>query len=373
MGKRRRIINLYPRMNSADPIAVHRPAFSRLPRGFSKRAVVIAALLGLLGLPAAKAARPPDPLSIRSVNQQLQLTLPREPIPPLGGTRYRLHLESTADLRSWTPVGELGTDDTGVPALTLDPGSPYSFFRIAPVIELGDASVGGADLWGFNRIFTDELRAVGYLTPAEFIAANASGVGFLERIGFDPRSAAYWDAFNADPKTINQGKKYGDAGWRSWDFRLNDSELALFLRNGFVVSPRLGSENSPNRLSGTTGQYQVRSTFADIFYRVFNDDLPVFISADAALHAWHYSFARMLSEIEQTHLAYLLGRMLDAMAGSLSKVPAEVRSGPWRDHLADADYFLAVARSLLAGVTVGPVLGADPNIGQTLAAIEGLP
>lgn len=92
---------------------------------------------------------------------------------------------------------------------------------------------------------------------------------------------------------VNQGKKYGDKGWRSWDFRLNDAELALFLKNGFVVSPRLGSVNAPNILGLNTGGYQIRSTFADVFYRVFNDDLPVFISADSALHAWHYSFTRL--------------------------------------------------------------------------------
>ncbi|MBL9128353.1 MAG: DUF3160 domain-containing protein [Verrucomicrobiales bacterium] len=168
---------------------------------------------------------------------------------------------------------------------------------------------------------------------------------------------------------MNQGKKYGDKDWRTWDFRLNDAELALFLRNGFVVSPRLGAVNAPRTLVTNGVNFVVRSTFADVFYRIFNDDMPVFVSADAALHAWHYSFSRMLSEIEQTHLAQLLRRILDRMTDRLARIPPAVRSGPWKAHFDDADYFLAVGRSVLSGTPSQPLLGPDTDVQRTLQAI----
>jgi len=49
-------------------------------------------------------------------------------------------------------------------------------------------------------------------------------------------------------------------------FPFNDTELGLLLTNGFVVSERLGSDR-----------------FATVFYRLFNDDMPVFVSADSVL------------------------------------------------------------------------------------------
>jgi hypothetical protein len=63
--------------------------------------------------------------------------------------------------------------------------------------------------------------------------------------------------------------------------------------------------------------------------------------------------------------------MLDGMAGQIPKAASVVGGGVLRDSLYDADYFLAVARSLLAG-TNGPVhslLGQDARVAATLADV----
>src|SRR5690349_5614274 len=61
------------------------------------------------------------------------------------------------------------------------------------------------------------------------------------------------------------------------------------------------------------------------------------------------------------------------MASQLTVASAEVGNGVLQDSLRDADYFLAVARSLLAGTnnpSVPSVLGQDARVAQTLADIQ---
>ena len=98
----------------------------------------------------------------------------------------------------------------------------------------------------------------------------------------------------------------------------------------------------------------------------------MFVSADAALHAWHYSFQRLLEESEETQLTQALRDILDGLKTRLVEQPDAVRNGPLRDSLADADYFMAVARSLLSGQQQATVLGGDQHVSETLAAIAKL-
>src|SRR6266508_1833287 len=81
----------------------------------------------------------------------------------------------------------------------------------------------------------------------------------------------------------------------------------------------------------------------------------------------------MLEEVEETYLFNAVQTMLDGMAGRISAASAEVGNGVLRDSLLDADYFLAVARSLLAGMNNAPVpslLGQDARVAATLADIQ---
>src|SRR5262249_36563061 len=136
-----------------------------------------------------------------------------------------------------------------------------------------------------------------------------------------------------------------------FDFRLNAEELAHFKRNGFVVSERLGA-----------------ASCTELFYRIYKRDLPVFISADAVLHAWHRSYDALLEEVEAE---LLVPALADILAGMSAKVPEAHRA--YGDNLcgqslADADYFLTVARSLLAGSPVPSALGQDGQVRRTLQA-----
>ena len=298
----------------------------------------------------------PPSLSIQQAGNGSVISVKNAGVPPVVGTAYRLRLESSTDLRAWHDEGDwqaLTPDGKGLSVAN----QPLQFFRFNSAVQ-GGSDADGAELYGYRRIFNEELQRTGFLTPTQF-AANLPSFGYLDSISFDPRTALYWDQFSADPAVANAGKTNGSPGYRLYDFRLNGAEMPTFLTNGFVVSERLGSDR-----------------FATVYYRILSDDLPVLVTADSMLHAWHYSFDRLLEEIEETQLAPALKHVLDGMAGQLSQLPAAIRQGPLASSVSDADYFLAVARSLIGNPTgtgvasqVPTVFGGDADVTRTLQAI----
>src|SRR5262249_34939010 len=124
-----------------------------------------------------------------------------------------------------------------------------------------------------------------------------------------------------------------------------------FKRNGFVVSERMGA----------------RST-TDLFYRVYERDLPVFITSDAVLHAWHRSYDAMLEEIEVSYLSPTLAELLWGMSEKVADARRHYGGGVLFASLSDADYFLAVAKSLLWGHPAKSALGQDDRVARTLRA-----
>jgi hypothetical protein len=113
-------------------------------------------------------------------------------------------------------------------------------------------------------------------------------------------------------------------------------------------------------------------SFAEQFYRIYSRDLPVFISADALLHAWHRSYDAMLEELEETYLSKSLDEILAGMAELVPAARKAYGDGVLGESLTDADYYLAVARSLLSGTPVKTMLDQDGRVVKTLKACDGL-
>jgi len=172
-----------------------------------------------------------------------------------------------------------------------------------------------------------------------------------EGITWDPTTSLYWDSFNVDPEVYN--KTAEPFLERTHDFRLNKEELRLFKKNGFVVSERMGGES-----------------FAEIFYRIYSNDLPVFISADSILHAWHKSYDTMLWYMEERYLFKTLNEILGGMLEQIPSAHNRYGQGVLSDGLSDADYFLSVALSLLNGVAVETKLKQDERVKETLLALD---
>ena len=306
--------------------------------------------LGLLNLNAASDL---EALQIRQRAGQTEVFLPSEPVPPLGGSQFRLTVESSPDLSLWgSPAELLPAEDASAPLKLLVGGDGAGFYRLRAELEDVGSSADGAELFGYNRIFAAEQRRIGYPTVDEFQSAQTPTHDFLARVSFDPTTARYWTEFNTDPALFNASLPTDSLDRRLHDFRLNAEEMVRFQTNGFVVSERLGSP-----------------TFADRYYAVFADDLPVFISADSVLHAWHWTYQAMLGELEETQLTQALESLLAAMSGQVAFLGDAVVDGPLKDSVRDADYFLAVGRSLLKGIPVTSALGQNPRVAETLAAV----
>ncbi|MHB1050243.1 MAG: DUF3160 domain-containing protein [Bacteroidota bacterium] len=136
---------------------------------------------------------------------------------------------------------------------------------------------------------------------------------------------------------------YGDSIATLYD--LTDYERSLIETHGFMVTERLS-----------------RNSFGDAFAEIFHKDLPVFVSADAILHALHMSYDAMLRVTEEQILIPKLEQILSAIHAQLPALAARYASSPGMDQkLKDVDLFITVSRKLL-GAVVSPYF--SDNIGR---------
>ena len=147
-------------------------------------------------------------------------------------------------------------------------------------VAAGGSGIGDA-IYGYGTAFGQQLQQLGQLSLADFVSTYQPTNQYLPQITFDPTTADFWNLFSIDPAVWNATNSWQNR--RVFDFRLNPAELAVFQTNGFVVSQRLE-----------------RRSFADVYYDLYTDDLPVFVTADSVLQAWHRSIVTMLAEIEET-------------------------------------------------------------------------
>ncbi|KAF1328985.1 hypothetical protein FI667_g6480, partial [Globisporangium splendens] len=124
---------------------------------------------------------------------------------------------------------------------------------------------------------------------------------------------------------------------RQFDFRLKDPEMQRLAQNGFVVSQRMSAES-----------------FAEVYYQLYTDDMPVYITTDSILHAWHRSFDAALVDIEQVECMPKLQQMVSAMQAKCHEMfhgigVSDETSTNAKRILLDVDLFLTIGVSLLTG------------------------
>jgi hypothetical protein len=119
---------------------------------------------------------------------------------------------------------------------------------------------------------------------------------------------------------------------------LDAAELALHDRHGFVISRK-----------------RPFSTFALAYLDLFHFDEPVFISADAILHAWHRAYDGLLVDIERNVFKGALDHFLQ---GVKKRVAATGAAGRVRGFL---DTHLTVAHSLLLDNDLLPLAGGSES------------
>ncbi|PJA95331.1 MAG: hypothetical protein CO129_12385 [Ignavibacteriales bacterium CG_4_9_14_3_um_filter_34_10] len=111
---------------------------------------------------------------------------------------------------------------------------------------------------------------------------------------------------------------------------LTEYEKELLSKHGFVVTERLKD-----------------FSFGQQFEKIYNNDLPVFISTDAILHAFHSSYDKILKRIEVDLIIPKLKDLLTSLHSSLPAFSGRYSAMPEMEkYLKDLDFYLTVPLKL---------------------------
>jgi len=114
-------------------------------------------------------------------------------------------------------------------------------------------------------------------------------------------------------------------------FKLTDYEKSLLTRNGFFVTERISNPD-----------------IIPMLQAVYNADLPIFISTDAILKAFHESYDQILKGVEISFLIPQLESMLSIMQSNFSAIDKKYSSDTtFTKMLHDVDLYICVAHKLL--------------------------
>lgn len=138
------------------------------------------------------------------------------------------------------------------------------------------------------------------------------------------------------------------------EYNLTDYEKSLLRKHGFVVTERLRNDS-----------------FIGQLLDIWKKDLPVFISTDAILHAFHFYYDTILMEVELGVLVDHLTTFLSELHAKLPDLAARYSTDSGMDQmLRDVDVYLTVPRKLL-GQTVSPYYPENTaQINQILSLID---
>lgn len=132
-------------------------------------------------------------------------------------------------------------------------------------------------------------------------------------------------------------------------FALTGEERDRLMRDGFVVSARLDDVD-----------------YVTALHEVFQSQLPLYVSADAVLHAIYASSDKLLAELEATLLAPRLDRLLESLHCALPEAAKGLPSAIARD----VDLYLAVARTLLAAKGVASLYGQESEVSKLVGKVK---
>lgn len=264
-----------------------------------------------------------------------------------------LRLQVTDDFSSWRNIGPKIRLPSGAEAkgrLLETTLQSQAFYRLNASKEVEFSSSTPAAILGFASALEDQLELQGPMNATRFAELYTPRVDYLPQLTWDVTGSVFWEQFNTNYPW--QWNRSGTGVIPGFELQMNPGELEVFRRNGFVVSSRL-----------------VRNSFADAYYDVFIRDLPVLITTDSILHAWHRSFDAILEDLEVNQLRVQLSELLDAMAMRIETLGGQ-SSGLARDGFVDADYIVGVARSLLRGSLVSSALGNTARTHEATSLVE---
>lgn len=305
------------------------------------RALTLHACLILFWIGNAQSAEPDLSLKIGPSSIRASWSLP--PGGPAHSLTTRLwQLESSTDPAGpWLAVGDpvpAVPGGAGFTALDAPAAGNTGFFRLRVTDSPSYLAAEGSEVMGYVSGFSTRLWRNSGITPESVPALFPSSSG-LPQVSYDVATAEYWGKWNADPAAWNAALPDGEPDQRLTDFRPNEAEKVILRRNGFVVSEARGAVS-----------------FTDLYYRIWTDDLPVFVTSDSILHAWHRTWITMLEELEELALRPRLQGLVWKLAPRLRQmeVPPALAQGK-----ADAVEFMNIAHNL--ATYTGPVSPPSAN------------
>ena len=229
--------------------------------------------------------------------------------------------------------GPGGTDDTTQPSE--DAGAPpEDTGGTTPEPDITDPDYGDVFVAPDDEQFIADYQAM--LVASEDMSFEELMEQYYEPRAFIDKPA--FDALEADHLDLIDEA-----------LALTTAEREAIEARAFVVSDRLRYDSHP-------------VAYLDVFVK----DLPVLITTDSILFAIHNSYDLMLKRVEERALIPTLRKLLDGMHGEIAAQLEAAPNGVLADALADADLYLTVARSLLAGDMVEPLVADNVPVRNTL-------
>ncbi len=243
------------------------------------------------------AAASAQTLQITPLGDEIQLQWDRQFPTKSGVPSFQEYsILSSDDLSNWTEhtfILSNESEGNGVSYFNIPLETGCRFFKLQQnLLYAHRASTSAAPAFyeqQYDNAFNPEL------TLLEF-ANQSADPACLDSIDWDPTTATFFTEYNTTPADHNATLPIDDPERRIYDFTLNEAELAKFQENGFVVSPQVKVYDESN---GWAAEHVVAPTPVDLYYAIWTDDLPVFITADSVLDAWHQSFSSILEELDE--------------------------------------------------------------------------
>jgi hypothetical protein len=187
-----------------------------------------------------------------------------------------------------------------------------------------------------DLIFTEILAMYQDLEMDEFFKLAKVPVEHRKAIDFDPTKAQFYDLMD-----------------KTYEF--TKPERKMLEQQGFFARE--------------TGWY---GGFGIIYYNIYAADLPVLVTTDSLLHALHKSYDDILKEMEELFFHPAIGQVLAATRDQILELSRTTEDRYSRASLKDADAYLTIALSLLAGEVQESLLENDEVVSQVLADIDSL-
>ena len=177
-------------------------------------------------------------------------------------------------------------------------------FLLIPLLYLNAQSNFNIDL--YKQFLQNNQNMI----TSQLLEMHNAG-GFKNAINTNYNEALYFDSIDAK-------------------YNLTDYEKSLIQNHGFMVSERLS-----------------KISFGESFLQIYHQDLPVFVSADAILHAFHISYDRILRDVELGILISRVDNILNELNTAMPQLHNLYSSNPQMLlMLKDVDVYVNVGRKL---------------------------